>query len=243
MDVKSINIDDIGLSVRASNCLHRVGVHTVGDMLTYTEESLQEIRNLGKKTLAEILQKIEDYKKHSEEAGFPDSTYPASAPLPEMPEDFTAWSVSDEGREFILSWLREQDAGITELELLSAKAYNRLLLHQYLKLDQIIFLSAEDLMNIPWMDLTSAEEIVRMCRLYLKDHEADILECLKKKKDKAQKKSFWQGVKAEFRKIIWVDRPTVIKQTTVVVVVTAILAAVISVFDAGILQGINLLLG
>ena len=185
MDVKSINIDDIGLSVRASNCLHRVGVHTVGDMLTYTEESLQEIRNLGKKTLAEILQKIEDYKKHSEEAGFPDSTYPASAPLPEMPEDFTAWSVSDEGREFILSWLREQDAGITELELLSAKAYNRLLLHQYLKLDQIIFLSAEDLMNIPWMDLTSAEEIVRMCWLYLKDHEADILECLKKKKDKA----------------------------------------------------------
>lgn len=65
----------------------------------------------------------------------------------------------------------------------------------------------------------------------------------KQKKDKAQKKSFWQGVKAEFRKIIWVDRPTVIKQTTVVVVVTAILAAVISVFDAGILQGINLLLG
>ena len=35
------------------------------------------------------------------------------------------------------------------------------------------------------VELKEAEEIVRMCRLYLKDHEADILECLKKKKDKA----------------------------------------------------------
>ncbi len=64
----------------------------------------------------------------------------------------------------------------------------------------------------------------------------------KKKKDKNQK-SFWQGVKTEFRKIIWTDQQTVAKQTAVVVVVTTILAAVITVFDAGILQGINLLLG
>ena len=67
-----------------------------------------------------------------------------------------------------------------------------------------------------------------------------------KKKNKNQgknQKSFWQGVKAEFRKIIWTDQQTVAKQTAVVVVVTTILAAVITVFDAGILQGINLLLG
>lgn len=56
------------------------------------------------------------------------------------------------------------------------------------------------------------------------------------------KKSFWQGVKAEFNKIVWTDRNTLIRQTAVVVVVTAILGVIISVMDAGILQAINLLI-
>ena len=59
---------------------------------------------------------------------------------------------------------------------------------------------------------------------------------------KGQKKSFFEGVKAEFRKIIWTDRPTLIRQTGVVVVITIILGAIISLMDTGILQVINLLL-
>ncbi len=59
---------------------------------------------------------------------------------------------------------------------------------------------------------------------------------------KSQKKSFFEGVKTEFRKIIWTDRPTLIRQTGVVVVITIILGALISIMDAGILQVINLLL-
>ncbi len=62
-----------------------------------------------------------------------------------------------------------------------------------------------------------------------------------KKKEKGQKKSWFEGLKAEFRKIIWTDRNTLIKQTVVVVVVTIILCAIISIMDTAILQGINLM--
>lgn len=58
---------------------------------------------------------------------------------------------------------------------------------------------------------------------------------------KSQKKSWFQGLQSEFKKIVWTDRPTLIKQTIVVVIVTIIMSAMISIMDAGILEGINLL--
>ena len=52
---------------------------------------------------------------------------------------------------------------------------------------------------------------------------------------------WFDGLKAEFRKIIWPDRQTLLKQTVAVVAITAVLGVLISVFDAAILEGINLL--
>ena len=57
-----------------------------------------------------------------------------------------------------------------------------------------------------------------------------------------QKKSWFQGVKSEFNKIIWTDRKTLVKQTIAVVVITIVLGVIISLLDSGILAGINLLL-
>jgi preprotein translocase subunit SecE len=62
------------------------------------------------------------------------------------------------------------------------------------------------------------------------------------KKNDQQGKTFWKGVKAEFGKIIWTDRQTLLKQTGVVTVVTIILGVLISIMDAGILQVLNLLI-
>lgn len=59
---------------------------------------------------------------------------------------------------------------------------------------------------------------------------------------KSQKKSWFQGLQSEFRKIMWTDRNTLIKQTVVVVVVTVIMGALVSLMDAAILEGINLLM-
>ena len=59
---------------------------------------------------------------------------------------------------------------------------------------------------------------------------------------KGQKKNWFQGVQSEFKKIVWVDRPTLVKQTIAVVIITVILAVIISVMDSAILEGINLLM-
>ena len=62
------------------------------------------------------------------------------------------------------------------------------------------------------------------------------------KNGKSKAQSWFDGVKAEFNKIVWTDRPTLIKQTVVVCIVTVILGALISIMDAGILQFLNLLI-
>lgn len=62
------------------------------------------------------------------------------------------------------------------------------------------------------------------------------------KKSKAPKKaSWWTGVKAEFRKIIWPDRITLAKETTAVVAVSVLLGVLISILDVFIKFGIDFL--
>lgn len=62
------------------------------------------------------------------------------------------------------------------------------------------------------------------------------------KKQKAPKKSWTQGLQTEFKKIIWPDRPTLVKQTVAVVAVTAVLGVIIAVIDSGVLQLLNLVI-
>ncbi len=62
------------------------------------------------------------------------------------------------------------------------------------------------------------------------------------KKQKAPKKNRWKGLQAEFKKINWPDKQTLVKQTIAVVSVTAVLGVFIAVVDSGILQLLNLLI-
>ena len=59
---------------------------------------------------------------------------------------------------------------------------------------------------------------------------------------KTQKKSWFKGLQAEFRKIIWPDKNTLAKQTTAVVAVSVILGALIAVIDVILRYGIDLLI-
>ena len=54
------SIDDLDLSVRAYNCLKRAGVNTLGDLTEKTELEMMKIRNLGKKSLKEVIDKIKE---------------------------------------------------------------------------------------------------------------------------------------------------------------------------------------
>lgn len=60
-------------------------------------------------------------------------------------------------------------------------------------------------------------------------------------REKTQKKSWFKGLQAEFKKIIWPDKKTLAKQTTAVVAVSVVLGAVIAVIDAILRYGIDLL--
>ena len=51
-------IEDLEFSVRSYNCLKRAGIHTVGDIVSKTEHDMMKVRNLGKKSLEEVINKV-----------------------------------------------------------------------------------------------------------------------------------------------------------------------------------------
>lgn len=55
-----MSIEDLDLSVRSYNCLKRAGIHTVQDLTRKTEDEMLKVRNLGKKSLDEVIKKIKD---------------------------------------------------------------------------------------------------------------------------------------------------------------------------------------
>ena len=54
------SIDDLDFSVRAYNCLKRANINTLGDLVEKSELEMMKIRNLGKKSLKEVIDKIKD---------------------------------------------------------------------------------------------------------------------------------------------------------------------------------------
>lgn len=59
--ILSMKIEDMDFSVRSYNCLKRANIHTVEDLCRKTEDEMLKVRNLGKKSLDEVLQKLEAY--------------------------------------------------------------------------------------------------------------------------------------------------------------------------------------
>ena len=57
--VLEMTIEELDLSVRAFNCLKRAGVDTVADLIGKSQEDMMKVRNLGKKSLEEVLNKLE----------------------------------------------------------------------------------------------------------------------------------------------------------------------------------------
>lgn len=53
-----MRIDEIGLSVRTYNVLSRTGIRTVEELKSMSDEELCKVRNLGRKSLLEILEKL-----------------------------------------------------------------------------------------------------------------------------------------------------------------------------------------
>ena len=56
--VLEMTIEELDLSVRSFNCLKRAGIDTVEDLINRTEEDMIKVRNLGRKSLEEVIQKL-----------------------------------------------------------------------------------------------------------------------------------------------------------------------------------------
>lgn len=63
-----------------------------------------------------------------------------------------------------------------------------------------------------------------------------------KEKAKSPKKSWFKGLKAEFSKIIWPDKETLVKESTAVVVISIVLGLLIALVDMVIKAGINVII-
>ncbi len=57
--ILEMTIEELDLSVRSYNCLKRAGINTVEDLTNKTEDEMMKVRNLGRKSLEEVVQKLE----------------------------------------------------------------------------------------------------------------------------------------------------------------------------------------
>ena len=60
LKVMEMSVEDLDLSVRSYNCLKRAGIHTVADLTKRTEDDMLKVRNLGRKSLEEVVKKLEE---------------------------------------------------------------------------------------------------------------------------------------------------------------------------------------
>ena len=56
--VLEMTIEELDMSVRSFNCLKRAGIDTVEDLVNKTEDEMIKVRNLGKKSLEEVIAKL-----------------------------------------------------------------------------------------------------------------------------------------------------------------------------------------
>ncbi len=56
-----MTVEELDLSVRSFNCLKRANIHKVGDLIEKTEDEMMKVRNLGRKSLDEVIAKLASY--------------------------------------------------------------------------------------------------------------------------------------------------------------------------------------
>ena len=57
--ILEMTIEELDLSVRSYNCLKRAGINTVDELVQRNEEEMMKVRNLGRKSLEEVQQKLQ----------------------------------------------------------------------------------------------------------------------------------------------------------------------------------------
>ena len=159
------SIDVLGLSKRSQNALHRQNIHTIDKLCKYSEEDLNNVRNLGKKSIEEILEVINKIKIEGMS-----SIVSNIAPDIDI-EDFEDWIQVKDNQEKIKELLKESKASIDVLKKLDVKSYNILRFNKFDFLYQFVFMTEKELMNIPRMNSDIAADIMVACDDFISENK------------------------------------------------------------------------
>lgn len=144
MDIRTLNIDDLGMSGRSTNGLYRAGIFTVEELLKLTEEEMAAIRNLGPKSMAEIMEKQRIYAAFVESGNW-------DAVIPETV------AAQDETAEPIKETVKKKRIQDTDM---SVRAINALINAGIQTIEELIPLSEDQLYEVRNLGKKTIEEIL-----------------------------------------------------------------------------------
>lgn len=150
-------IEDLGLSIRSLNVLHRVGVFKLSHLLHITEVQLRRVKNMGNKSVAEIIDATVKYLSNGETTSKPTIRAIAGYDI----EDSKI--IHTESGEIVA------DVAISALGL-SVRSFASLRRAGINTIGQIIPLSREELLGLKNMGAKSVAEILEIVPRYLEQH-------------------------------------------------------------------------
>lgn len=170
-DLKTILVAHLDLSNRAKNALRRRGIDTADKMMELTGEDLSSFRNVGAKTIAEILDLIDSINNGAEV-------------VEEMTEQLAEmkgsnWLIGDRRNEFdehieqLYQYIDENDVTLAGMGL-SRRSMNRLQTAGCKMFSDVVRMPDKDLINLPSMGEKSINEVKRWINDYITKHEVRI---------------------------------------------------------------------
>lgn len=207
LSVMDLPIEELELSVRSYNCLKRVGLLTIGDVLKLNREELFKIRNLGELSAREIIEKaksvIDNYDSYEllsgEQEALAEDKLKKLFVSPEKDENHA----ESEERQLIGATLvgfvaQEKlrllkSVPIEALEL-SVRAYNSIKRANIKTVGELVSLTEEELMGIRNLGQLTREEIIDKAKSFISDFENTYgLEIVGDSDDEEPGKFFYKG--------------------------------------------------
>ena len=151
------DISALPLSVRSQNCLRRADIHTIGTMMDYPSDEFINIRNMGVRSVEEILGFIQTLVDGTGDYVLVEAHEQTETTVPLVQE-------SIESEDIVTVFLDEtgavvQDIPVKELPL-SVRAKNSLTRNGYKFASQLVGITHEELMNLQNMGVKTAEEVL-----------------------------------------------------------------------------------
>lgn len=155
--IRQDDISVLPLSVRAQNCLRRADIHTIGTMMDYPADEFINIRNMGVRSVEEILGFIRSLKDGTGDYVLAEAQEQAAAVVPMVQEPAASDDMStvflDETGAIV------QDIPVKEL-LLPVRARNSLTRNGYKFASELVGITYGELMNLQNMGVKTAEEVL-----------------------------------------------------------------------------------